>query len=134
MDRMRLCREWGATCPRGWGLLETRGSPVSNQGPAVRHLKFPSCMVHKELKHECSICPMILAFGKTLHVLSVGTGPLGAMYCLALVGGIPRCEADAQAGCTRQESVSERGTGYMGGGRGSWAASEDHLENCSEVC
>ena len=87
-------------------------------------------MVHKELKHECSICPMILAFGKTLHVLSVGTGPLGAMYCLALGGGIPRREA----GCTQQESVSERGTGYMRGGQGSWATSEDHLENCSEVC
>lgn len=53
------------THPGWWGPLETRGSPASNQGPAIGQLTFPSCMVHKELKHECSICPMIFTFRKT---------------------------------------------------------------------
>ena len=84
-------------------------------------------MVHKELKHECSICPMILAFRKTPHVLSMGTGPLGAVHCLTLGGGIPRPEADPQVRCARQESVPEHCTGYMGGGRGSWTGIQEPL-------
>lgn len=114
------------THPGWWGPLETRGSPASNQGPVIGQLTFPSCMVHKELKHECSICPMILAFRKTLHVLSVGTGPLGAVYCLALSGGIPRRGADRSDAVDRSLSQS-MALGALAEGMVHGLASEDHL-------
>lgn len=91
-------------------------------------------MVHKELKHECSICPMILAFRKTPHVLSMGTGPLGAVHCLTLGGGIPRPEADPQVRCALDRSLSQStalGTSEEGVVHG--LVSKNHLENRSEV-
>ena len=120
------------THPVWWGPLETRGPPASNQGPAIGQLTFPSCMVHKELKHECSICPMIFTFRKTT-CSKCGDWP--TWRCV-----LPRSKwrHSQMWGWHRSDavdrSVSEHSTGYIGGGHGSWTGIWEPLKRTAVKC